>query len=131
MKPLFIVIEGLDGSGGTTQSRLLASWFKSLECYVVQPVRCFTYKSTPTIALPQPWHTCTWALLVRCLWYLQMTPARPMFESAKRQTCGLRTLTTQEVRAELARATHSSIYNRYNPCVMEKKKLLEILNDRF
>ena len=28
MKPLFIVIEGLDGSGGTTQSRLLASWLE-------------------------------------------------------------------------------------------------------
>ena len=27
MKPLFVVIEGLDGSGGTTQSRLLRDWF--------------------------------------------------------------------------------------------------------
>lgn len=27
MNPLFIVIEGLDGSGGTTQSRLLQDWF--------------------------------------------------------------------------------------------------------
>ena len=26
MKPLFIVLEGLDGSGGTTQSRLLQDW---------------------------------------------------------------------------------------------------------
>jgi dTMP kinase len=26
MKPIFIVIEGLDGSGGTTQSRLLQDW---------------------------------------------------------------------------------------------------------
>ena len=29
MKPLFIAIEGLDGSGGTTQSRLLASWLEA------------------------------------------------------------------------------------------------------
>ena len=29
MKPLFIVIEGLDGSGGTTQSRLLTEWLGS------------------------------------------------------------------------------------------------------
>jgi dTMP kinase len=28
MKPLFIVIEGLDGSGGTTQSRLLSQWLE-------------------------------------------------------------------------------------------------------
>ena len=27
MRPLFIVVEGLDGSGGTTQSRLLQEWF--------------------------------------------------------------------------------------------------------
>ncbi len=29
MKPLFIAIEGLDGSGGTTQSKLLQSWLHS------------------------------------------------------------------------------------------------------
>ena len=28
MKPLFIAIEGLDGSGGTTQSRLLTRWLE-------------------------------------------------------------------------------------------------------
>ena len=27
MRPLFVVVEGLDGSGGTTQSRLLQEWF--------------------------------------------------------------------------------------------------------
>jgi dTMP kinase len=30
MTPLFIVIEGLDGSGGTTQSRLLHQWLESI-----------------------------------------------------------------------------------------------------
>jgi len=29
MRPLFIAIEGLDGSGGTTQTQLLADWLRS------------------------------------------------------------------------------------------------------
>lgn len=29
MRPIFTVIEGLDGSGGTTQSRLLAAWLEA------------------------------------------------------------------------------------------------------
>lgn len=29
MRPLFVVVEGLDGSGGTTQSRLLQEWFNT------------------------------------------------------------------------------------------------------